>query len=170
MITQGLDTKSVRTTTATTAKTKNVSINLTGAIQCGGIVHYGKVVIDMRLIDADALTDEVMERYCKECDKRKGIKNGKYRIVYEIGDAPCRACPLDDVKDELDNAPAIEERKTGKWIPLQLSMAHPPYQCSCCFRNAPMVETGCLVNRHLEALLTDWCPWCGAKMKEGEQA
>ena len=72
----------------------------------------------MRLIDADALTDEIMERYCKECNKRKGIKNGKYRIVYEVGDAPCRACPIDDIKDELDNAPTIEpERKTGRWIP-----------------------------------------------------
>ena len=60
--------------------------------------------------------------------------------------------------------------KTGKWIPLQLSMAHPPYQCSCCFRNAPMVETGCLMNRHLEALLTDYCSNCGARMlKEGEE-
>ena len=66
----------------------------------------------MRLIDGDALTDEIMERYCKECDNRKGIKNGKYRIIYEIGDAPCRACPMDDIKDELDNAPTIEpERK-----------------------------------------------------------
>lgn len=73
-------------------------------------------------------------------------------------------------KVQIDNAPTIEpERKTGKWIPLQLSIAHPPYQCSCCFRNAPMVETGCLVNRHLEALLTDYCPYCGAKMDGGEQ-
>ena len=63
---------------------------------------------------------------------------------------------------------AQPEQKTGKWIPLQLSMPHPPYQCSCCFRNAPMVETGCLLNRHLEALLTDFCPHCGADMR-GEQ-
>ena len=56
------------------------------------------------------------------------------------------------------------ERKRGRWIPLQLSIAYPPYQCSCCFRNAPMIETGCLMNRHLEALLTDFCPNCGAEM------
>jgi hypothetical protein len=57
----------------------------------------------MRLIDADALIDDLMERYCKECDKRKGIKNGRYRIIYEIGEAPCRACEVDDVKDVDDD-------------------------------------------------------------------
>ena len=55
--------------------------------------------------------------------------------------------------------------KTGRWIPLQLPMAYPPYQCDCCFGNAPMVETGKLMNRHLEALLTDFCPNCGADMR-----
>ena len=39
----------------------------------------------VRLIDADALLDDAMDRYCKECDKRKGIKNGEYRIIYDIG-------------------------------------------------------------------------------------
>ena len=62
----------------------------------------------MRLIDADALIDEAMERYCKDCDKRKGIKNGKYRIIYEIGDAPCRACEVDDMKDEIESAPTAD--------------------------------------------------------------
>lgn len=62
----------------------------------------------MRLIDADALIDDLMERYCKECNKRKGIKNGKYRIIYEIGGVPCRACEVDDVKAELEEAPTID--------------------------------------------------------------
>lgn len=62
----------------------------------------------MRLIDADALIDEALERYCKDCDKRKCVKNGKYRIVYEIGEAPCRACEVDDVKAELEEAPTID--------------------------------------------------------------
>ena len=72
----------------------------------------------MRLIDADALIDDLMERYCKECNKRKGIKNGKYRIIYEIGEAPCRACEVDDVKAELEDAPTIDvpDRKAGEWI------------------------------------------------------
>ena len=63
----------------------------------------------MKLIDADALLDKVIERYCKDCDKRKAIKSGKYRIVYNIGDAPCRACSIDDVKDEIDDAPTVLE-------------------------------------------------------------
>ena len=62
----------------------------------------------MRLIDADALLDDVMKRYCKDCDKRKGIKNGKWRIIYEIGEAPCRACEVDDAKAELEEAPTID--------------------------------------------------------------
>lgn len=69
----------------------------------------------MRPIDADALIDETMERYCKDCKRRKGVKNGKWRIVYSIGDAPCRACGTGDMIDELENAPTIEERKTGTW-------------------------------------------------------
>lgn len=62
----------------------------------------------MRLIDADALCDDVMERYCKDCEKRKGMKRGKWRVIYEIGEAPCRACDIDDLKMELDEAPTID--------------------------------------------------------------
>ena len=62
----------------------------------------------MRLIDADALIDEVMERYCEDCNKRKGLKNGKWRIVYSVGDAPCRACGIDDMMDEMEGAPTID--------------------------------------------------------------
>ena len=62
----------------------------------------------MRMIDADALLDDAMDRYCKECDKRKGIKNGEYRIIYDIGEAPCRACEVDDMKAELEDAPTVD--------------------------------------------------------------
>lgn len=51
----------------------------------------------MRLIDADALLDEAMERYCEDCDKRKGIKSGKWRIIY-----------VDDMKCEIEDAPTID--------------------------------------------------------------
>lgn len=73
----------------------------------------------MRLIDADELIDDLMERYCKECDRRKGIKSGKWRIIYEIGEAPCRACEVDDVKAELEEAPTanVPDIKVGEWIP-----------------------------------------------------
>ena len=62
----------------------------------------------MRLIDADALIDEAIERYCENCDKRKGMKNGKWKIVYQIGDAPCRACDVDDMKCDIEDAPTVQ--------------------------------------------------------------
>ena len=116
----------------------------------------------MRLIDADALTDEIMERYCKECNKRKGIKNGKYRIVYEVGDAPCRACPIDDMKDELDNAPTIEpERKTGRWE----DVPHKSVEHGEVIIDGKTVR--CSVCRHAEKEWNkgmNFCPNCGAYM------
>lgn len=62
----------------------------------------------MRLIDGDALIDVLTQRCCKNCDKRMGTKNGKWRVIYEIGEAPCRACDVDDLKMELDEAPTID--------------------------------------------------------------
>lgn len=62
----------------------------------------------MRLIDADALVDVLFERLCADCDRRKGIKNGKWRIIYNVGDAPCRACEVDDVKAYLEDAPTAD--------------------------------------------------------------
>ena len=113
----------------------------------------------MRLIDADALLDEVIERYCKDCDRRKGIKSGKYRVVYNIGDVPCRACSTDDMKDELENAPTIEtERKTGKWVlDEKASEDHIEkiYRCSACNNNEAWGKTEC----------TRFCSWCGAQME-----
>ena len=105
----------------------------------------------MRLIDADALLDEVMDRYCEECDKRKGIKNGKFRIIYEIGDAPCRACEIDDMKTELEDAPTIDPVKHGRWI----EHGKNDNRCSLC-------GWGVWVNTN------NFCPNCGAKM-DGEE-
>lgn len=105
----------------------------------------------MRLIDADALIDETFKRYCNDCNRRKGIKNGKYRILYEIGEAPCRACETGDMIDELENAPTIEpEQKTGKWT---VDNACP----FCGFQ--PWYE------RDIHTL--SFCPNCGARMTKG---
>lgn len=56
----------------------------------------------MRLIDADAMIEYLHEFRCKDCDRRKGMKKGKYVFCYEIGDAPCRACDIGDMIDLLD--------------------------------------------------------------------
>ena len=77
----------------------------------------------MRLIDADATIKYLREFRCKDCDKRKGMKIGKIRVLYEIGDAPCRACDIGDTIDYfLDEAisPTID--------------AVPAVRCEdCCF-------------------------------------
>ena len=50
----------------------------------------------MRLVDADAVVQYLRDFRCADCDRRKGMKNGKIRFCYEIGDAPCRACDIGD--------------------------------------------------------------------------
>jgi hypothetical protein len=65
----------------------------------------------MRLIDADAAIKYLQEFRCKDCDRRKGMKNGKIRFCYEMGDAPCRACDIGDTIDyflEEDILPTID--------------------------------------------------------------
>ena len=125
----------------------------------------------MRLIDADALINDAMDRYCKDCDKRKGINSGKWRIIYEIGEAPCRACDVDDMIDDLENAPTISsdmaqvlayecgkaERKRGRWIHDGYDIPHGVdwMHCSVCGRREP----------HVPAAMTNFCPNCGADMR-----
>lgn len=62
-----------------------------------------------RLIDADAFLTEQRHLYCENCARRKGMKNGKMKFVYDIGDAPCRACGYGDVLDDIEEAPTIIE-------------------------------------------------------------
>lgn len=61
------------------------------------------------LIDRDAFLAEQRHVYCEDCARRKGMKNGKMKFVYDIGDAPCRACGYGDVLDDLEDAPTIIE-------------------------------------------------------------
>lgn len=117
----------------------------------------------MRLIDADALMDDVSKRYCKECERRMGIKKGKQTIVYEIGDAPCRACSVDDMKYELETAPTIEECKTGKWEEREVSSEKvidewQSARCSVCgkYHTTPYMY-------YFDNF--SFCPNCGADMR-----
>lgn len=66
-----------------------------------------------RLIDADAFIAEQRRLYCKDCDRRKGMKNGKVKFVYDIGDAPCRVCGFGAILDDLEDAPTIIEAEDG---------------------------------------------------------
>ena len=65
----------------------------------------------MRLIDADATIKYLREFRCKDCDRRKGMKNGKICFCYEIGEAPCRACDIGDTVDyflDEDISPTVD--------------------------------------------------------------
>ena len=54
------------------------------------------------LVDKDAFLKQERKWYCENCDRRKGVKNGRKCFVYEIGEVPCRACDVDDVLDDLE--------------------------------------------------------------------
>jgi len=65
----------------------------------------------MRLIDADATIKYLRGYRCKDCDRRKGMRNGEIQFCYEIGDAPCRACDIGDAIDyflEEDISPTVD--------------------------------------------------------------
>lgn len=59
-------------------------------------------------IDRESLVTDMQKRFCEDCDRRKGEKNGRVRFVYDIGDAPCRACWVDDAIDEIENYPSAD--------------------------------------------------------------
>lgn len=127
------------------------------------IVHGEKGERMPRLIDADALIGDVTERYCKDCNRRKGIKNGVIKTLYEIGEVPCRACSLDDMKDTLENAPTIDAEpvRHGHWI---FSQDDAKGTCSCC--QYPIY--GKPYNGQYLITPYNYCPNCGAKMDEVE--
>lgn len=80
-----------------------------GSVLMGNARKVGEV--GMRLIDADATIKYLREFRCKDCDRRKGMKNGKIRFCYEIGGVPCRACDIGDTIDyflDEDISPTID--------------------------------------------------------------
>ena len=108
-----------------------------------------------KYIDADEFVKKNREWYCKQCEKRKGMKHGKLKFVYEIGDAPCRACDVDDVISDIEDFPAadVEPVRHGRWIDENsASPLDPRMRCSVC--------------GHDDLPLAKWrfCPMCGAKM------
>ena len=39
------------------------------------------------LISKQAFISDIRKRYCEDCDRRKGMKKGKMRFVYAVGEA-----------------------------------------------------------------------------------
>ena len=70
----------------------------------------------VRYIDVEAFLKHEEEIYCKNCDHRK---NSKGKMVYAIGDAPCRACGICDVMGDVEDFPAADVVERPKWIPVE---------------------------------------------------
>ena len=62
-------------------------------------------------INRDTFLEHERAWYCKDCSRRK---NSKGKTVYEIGEAPCRACDIGTMLDAVEDYPAADvvERKT----------------------------------------------------------
>ena len=122
-------------------------------------------------IDREAFLDAKRKLYCADCARRKGMKNGKFKTLYEIGDAPCRACGVNDVLEDVEDFPAADvvEVKRGKWVKARGSWFTPGgdsvWECSECGKGLHVygIEHG-----SYGAGISDgqWvsCPNCGAKM------
>ena len=95
-----------------------------------------------RYIDADALEDSLIERYCDIC---KG--------------ACCALCRAGYIFQEIKSAPAadVEPVRHEKWEVTTLDglPGHRPISFFC---------SGCLL---LETRRTPFCSYCGAKMDKG---
>lgn len=107
-----------------------------------------------RYIDADALQVDCMRRYCGDCDCRNGLK--------------CRACWVDDMLGEVDNAPTVspdEVRGVGEWKQKEIinleDTTIEQMQSACCsicgkYHTTPFSYYFTEYN---------YCPSCGAKME-----
>lgn len=118
----------------------------------------------MRLIDADATIKYLREFRCKDCDRRKVMKNGKIRFCYEIGDAPCRACDIGDTIDyflDEDISPTVDAVMLKEQAPLE------PYACEGDMK----CGNGCEIVGHIRESdgkierLANYCPYCGRPVK-----
>lgn len=107
-----------------------------------------------KYIDRDAFLTKERAWYCENCDMRK---NSNRKLVYEIGEAPCRACLVNDLLDEVENCPAAEVvgRKTGKWVKISPAGI---YECNQCGQN--------VMTSDIEAY--KFCHGCGAQMIGGD--
>jgi len=100
-------------------------------------------------IEREAFLEQKREQYCKDCASRKGMRNGKYKTLYEIGEAPCRACRINDVLNDVEDFPAADVApvRHGHYIINDMGDA----RCSEC-RTPYLDITG------------NFCPECGARL------
>ena len=118
-------------------------------------------------IEREAFVEQKRKQYCEDCNRRKGMKNGKCKTLYEIGEAPCRACGIDDMLNDVEDFPAADVApiKRGKWVKTKeyytagCVFLRVAWKCSCCG-----IE---VVNTEPIYRIDDWyyCPNCGADMR-----
>lgn len=107
-------------------------------------------------IEREAFVEQKRKQYCEECYRRKGMKNGKYKTLYEIGEAPCRACEIDDMLNDVEDFPAADVRPVvhGKWLDRSSGWTF----------NSECNKCGFIV--HEQFIKTyKYCPNCGADMR-----
>ena len=120
-------------------------------------------------INRDAFLEQQRARYCKDCNRRK---NTKGKTVYEIGEAPCRACDIGTMLDAIEDYPAADvvERKTGKNVAIEYDDCD-QFVCSECgielqdWRRVEHDEDGLEVYHEYRLR---FCPNCGMKIKGGD--
>jgi len=119
-------------------------------------------------INRDAFLEQQRAWYCKDCSRRK---NTKGKTVYEIGEAPCRACYVGDILDDVENCPAADvvERKTGKWC-ADYDYAEYDFDGSTPLTEPRKFQDGwqCSLCGGYSPSETNFCPNCGAQMIGGD--
>lgn len=117
-------------------------------------------------IEREAFLEQKRKQYCKDCARRKGMRNGKYKTLYEIGEAPCRACEIDDLLNDVEDFPAADVRPVvlGRDICNTVD-GHCEFKCSVCGVELSSIYGG---NNDfgLDGGYFNFCPNCGADMRE----
>ena len=103
-------------------------------------------------IDRDAFKESVEERYCLPCKEVGKDYNG----------CRCRACWVDDMLDEVINAPTADVAPVihAHWIEQEDVNLDTYYTCSSCKEDFDLIAGTPCEN------LYNYCPNCGAKMDE----
>lgn len=117
-------------------------------------------------IEREAFIAEKREYFCMDCNKRKGIKGGKVQFCYDIGDAPCRSCDVEDMLDYIDSFPAADVRPVvhAHWEIANMTYENStfaPWICSECKKHGE--------NYRWYGSKPTWikfCEACGAVMDE----
>lgn len=133
----------------------------------------------MPYIERDAFSKQQRDLYCKECARRYGVKNGKLKAIYKIGEAPCKSCELNDALDDLDDYPEADvapvlhahwidkEEKICGYIPNILRVCS---NCDTEYESTFMAACCAFIPSDAFGAGDDTkfpkCPCCGAKMDE----